>query len=117
MKKLVLFFIICFSVMKGFSQNNFSDFNVPGGFAGGGRSEHTGNIGPIKITTAGEDKIARDFERIFAKIKIATNKEGVKEAIKELKLIWDSMESSERAKFSAAYKQIKKYAKSVLKSL
>ena len=116
MKKLVLFFIICFSVMKGFSQNNFSDFNVPGGFAGAG-SVNNSNSGTIDITTAVEDKIARNFERIFAKINTATNSEVVDEAIRELEAIWESMESSEKAKFKIAYKQIKRYAKSKRKSL
>ena len=116
MKKLVLFFILCFSVMKGFSQNNFSDFNVPGAFAGGGGGDNS-NSGTINITTASEDKIARDFERIFAKIKTAKNKKEVEDAIKELKVSWDTMESFERKKFSTAYKQIKRYAQSMRKSL
>ena len=29
MKKIILFFIICFSVITGFSQNNYSDQGVP----------------------------------------------------------------------------------------
>ncbi len=116
MKKLVLFFIICFSVMKGFSQNNFSDFNVPGGFAGAG-SVNNSNSGTIDITTAVEDKIARDFERIFAKIKTATNRKEIDAAKEELKSIWESMQSSEKIKFKIAYKQIKRYANSKRKSL
>ena len=55
--------------------------------------------------------------RIFAKINTATNSEVVDEAIRELEAIWESMESSEKAKFKIAYKQIKRYAKSKRKSL
>ncbi len=118
MKKVVLFFIICLSVMKGFSQfNNLSDFNVPGVFPGGGRIAINGDIGAIEITTSGENIIARAFERIFAKINAATNSEVVEEAIRELESIWESMESSEKAKFKTAYKQLRKYAKSRRKSL
>ena len=102
--------------MKGFSQNNFSDFNVPGGFAGAG-SVNNSNSGTIDITTAVEDKIARDFERIFAKIKTATNRKEIDAAKEELKSIWESMQSSEKIKFKIAYKQIKRYANSKRKSL
>ncbi len=104
--------------MKGFSQfNNLSDFNVPGGYPGGGRIAINGNIGAIIITSPAEDKIARSFESILAKINTATNREELDAAKGELASIWESMGPSEQNKFKTAYEELKKYANFVRKSL